>query len=140
MEIDMNEIESTKAYALELTRVFNHLNDHFFEGELPDVIITFNGTKGAHGHMTTAPVWVADETGGKYELNISAYTINRSPLEVCETLLHEQVHLYNTLHEIKDCSNGGRYHNKNFKLTAETHGLTVRQNGYHGWKGGNSLV
>lgn len=129
----MNEIENTKAYALELTRIYNHLNEEFFGGELPEVIITFTGTKGAHGHMTTAPVWVADETSGKYEMNISAYTINRSPDEICETILHEQCHLYDNIHGIEDCSNGGRYHNKKFKETAESHGLTVSQSGYHGW-------
>ncbi len=125
-----NEIEK------ELSRIYKDFNNHFYNGDLPDVMITFKPTKGRYGHVSTTTVWKSDtETlESKYELNISAYTINESPRAVCETILHEQAHLYNIIHGIKDCSNNGRYHNKKFKKTAEDHGLICNQvNDLYGW-------
>ena len=129
----MTDIENSKDIEKELTRIFDRFNHHFWNDELPAVIITFKPTKGAHGHMTTAPVWLSDTAEDKYELNISAYTINRTPQEICETLLHEQVHLYCNIHKIENCTNNGRYHNANFKKVAEDHGLICKKMGYYGW-------
>lgn len=128
----MLEIENTKEIGKELTRIFDRFNHHFYNDELPEVIITFKPTKGAHGHMSTAPVWISETSDDKYELNISAYTMNRTPQEVCQTLLHEQAHLYNIIHNITDCTSQGRYHNKNFKKTCEEHGLICERTAY-GW-------
>ena len=124
------EIENTKEIGKELTRIFDRFNHHFYNDELPEVIITFKPTKGAHGHMSTAPVWISETSDDKYELNISAYTMNRTPQEVCQTLLHEQAHLYNIIHNITDCTSQGRYHNKNFKKTCEEHGLICERTAY----------
>ena len=129
----MNTLDNARDYEKELTRIFNRFNHHFWNDELPEVIITFTGTKGAHGHMTTEPVWIAEGSDSKYELNISAFTINRDPEEICGTLLHEQCHLYCNINKIDDCSNHGRYHNGNFKKVDESHHLIVKQDGYHGW-------
>ena len=64
----MSEIENTKEIGKELTRIFDRFNHHFYNDELPEVIITFKPTKGAHGHMTTAPVWISETSDDKYEL------------------------------------------------------------------------
>ena len=48
-------------------------------------------------------------------------------------MLHEMAHLYNLIHEIKDVSNNGYYHNKKFKATAEAHGLHIEHHGTYGW-------
>lgn len=127
------DIENGKDIEKELTRIFDRFNHHFWNDELPEVIITFKPTKGAHGHMTSAPVWISNTVESKYELNISAYTINRTPQKICETLLHEQCHLYCNLHGIVDCTNNGRYHNKHFKKVAEEHGLVCKKLDYHGY-------
>ncbi|MGO5291316.1 SprT-like domain-containing protein [Porcincola sp. LCP21S3_C12] len=133
----MDTIENGKAYEQELTRIFDNCNKYFYNGELPDVIITFVPTKNAHGHMTVRPVWVShdeNEDKAKYELNISAYTIDRSPDEITATMLHEQAHLYNIIHNIQDCTNMGRYHNRKFKKTAEDHGLICYEySNYYGY-------
>ena len=129
----MTNIDNSKDIEKELTRIFNRFNHHFWDDELPDVIITFKPTKGAYGHMTSAPVWISDTAEDKYELNISAFDMNRPPQEICETLLHEQCHLYNNIHEIKDCSNHGRYHNAKFKKAAESHGLICDKQEHFGW-------
>jgi len=129
----MDSVFNAQEYEKELTRIFNRFNNHFWNNELPEVIITFVPTKNAHGHLTSEPVWVSDKADSKYELNISAYTISRSPEKICATLLHEQCHLYNLINEIKDTSDYGRYHNKNFKIAAEDHGLIVKKDGRYGW-------
>jgi len=123
-------LSSCYEYEKELTRVYNRFNKHFWNNELPDVVITILPSKSTYGHITVNPIWV-DKTGDdsvkKYELNISADTIDRSPKELCETLLHEQVHLYCIIHEIQDTSNNGRYHNRNFKQVAEEHGYIIKE-------------
>lgn len=129
----MNDIDNSKDIEKELTRIYDRFNHHFWNDELPDVIITFKPTKGTYGHMTTIPVWGSDIYEDKYELNISAFDLDRSPQEICETLLHEQCHLYNITHDIYDCSNKGRYHNLKFKNTAESHGLICKKDSYYGW-------
>lgn len=133
----MDDLSTGMEYEKELTRIYNRFNNHYWNNELPEVLITFSPTKSAHGHMTTEPVWVSTEEkseGNKYELNISAYTINRSPEDICATLLHEQCHLYNIINNIQDCSNQNRYHNKRFKKTAESHGLICdKYSELNGW-------
>ncbi len=129
----MPTIKNARDFEKELTRIYDRFNRHFWNNELPEVIITFHATKSAHGHMADAPTWTSGSNRQKYELNISAYTIDRTPNEICAAILHEQCHLYDLLHGIKDTSNKGRYHNKRFKKTAEDHGLNVKNEETAGW-------
>lgn len=128
----MDTIDNSKDIEKELTRIYDRFNHHFWNDELPDVMITFKPTKGALGHMSSIPTWISDTNNDKYELNVSAYTINKKPQEICEIILHEQCHLYNAIHKIKDCSNAGRYHNTKFRITAERHGLLCGRTNW-GW-------
>ena len=124
-------------YEKELSRIFDQFNSHFWNNELPSsdkIIITFSPTKYALGHLTQAKVWRnTSGNDGKYELNISAYSIGRDIYEVCGTLLHEQVHLYCNINNIHDTSNQGHYHNKSFKKAAENHGLICMKYGNYGY-------
>lgn len=129
----MDTLKTSKEYEAELNRIFDRFNHHFWKDELPEVIITFTGTRQALSHMTGWHAWKSDDGSGKYELNVSAYSIDRSPEEICETILHEQCHLYNNIHGITDCTNKGRYHNKHFKRVAEDHGLNVTRDPSYGW-------
>ena len=129
----MAAVSNAKEYEKELTRIFNRFNHKYWNDELPEVIITFVPTLKAYGHMTSNPVWVSENESPKYELNIDAYSLDRSPEEICATLLHEQVHLYCNIHKINDTSNHNRYHNKRFKSVAEDHGLVVSYSDSIGW-------
>ncbi len=129
----MKGITNSKEIEKELTRIFDRFNHHFWNDELPDVIITFKPTRSAAGHMTVGRVWLSDTHEAKYELNIDAFTLNRAPEDLCATLLHEQCHLYCSIHDIQDTSNDHRYHNKNYKKVAEEHGLDVEKHPYLGW-------
>lgn len=129
----MSDITSSKDFEAELTRIFNRFNHHFWNDELPEVIISFKPTRNAYGHLSIEKVWVSNEYDSKYEMNISAYTINRKPEEICATILHEQCHLYCRINNINETSNNFRYHNALFKRIAETHGLSCKKYKYYGW-------
>lgn len=132
--METKKISSGVEYEKELTRIFNRLNKHFWNNELPEVLITFVPTKKAYGHLTVNPVWVSKITDeAKYELNISGLDIDRTAEEICATLLHEQVHLYCKIHNLKETSDEHRFHNKTFKRIAEEHGLNVTYAGRIGW-------
>jgi len=126
-------LKNAREYEKELTRIFNRFNTHFWNEELPEVIITFVPTRRFLGHLSSYPAWVSDDDDPKYELNISAYTISSPPEEICSTLLHEQCHLYCRIHDIKETSNNHRYHNKRFKEVAEAHGLIISYDPSIGW-------
>ena len=107
----MNKITTSSA-AAQLERMYDDLNNAFFEGELlPDVIITLKCTKGAYGHFTTGQVWRVDESTHKHEINISSATLDRPILQTAATLLHEMVHFYCHINNIRDTSNHGVYQN-----------------------------
>ncbi len=67
------------------------------------------------------------------EINISAEYLNRPTENIISTLLHEMCHLYAMENGIKDTSNGGHYHNKEFKRIAEERDLKISYGKYIGW-------
>lgn len=109
-----------------LEKMYRQLNTDFFNGELETPIITIQSTPTAYGHVTVGKVWKNSKVESQqYELNIGAGTLNRPIESVVSTLMHEMVHIYNLMHEIKDTSRGGTYHNKKFKEKAESVGLVI---------------
>lgn len=84
------------------------------------------------GHFTTGKVWKTGEER-RYEINISSASLNQECAFLAGVLVHEMVHEYCAEHGIKDTSNNGVYHNKNFKHIAETHGLEVEHHPKYGW-------
>lgn len=115
-----------------LEKIYRQLNEDFFEGELEEVVITIQSTKGAYGHVTCGKVWKAKDAN-RYELNIGAGTLSRPIENVVATMLHEMVHIYNLMHDIQDTSRGNTYHNKRFKEKAESVGLIIQRDDRIGW-------
>lgn len=116
----------------ELEELFQKLNEKFFDGQLETPVITIApDTCRAYGWFTTWRAWQETaekhETDGYYEINITSDYLDRTPEEIAATLLHEMVHLYCQMNEIKDTSRRGNYHNRNYKKAAEEHGLTVEK-------------
>ena len=116
----------------ELYRIFDILNRDKFNGELTAPVITIQKTKGRTlGHFTVDRTWrdknnEESEETSYYEINVDPRWFNtRTPADVVETLLHEMVHYYNKVNDIKDCS--GNVHNKKFKSSAEKVGLVVEK-------------
>lgn len=98
------------------------MNYRFFDGALPDCAITVQSSghrKVSMGWCTTKEVWGDKEGKIKlYEINISAEFLDDDFFETMDTLMHEMVHLYNIVHDVKDCSRNNTYHNKHFKNRA----------------------
>lgn len=130
---------SLKPVIDKLENLFSKFNEHFYGGELQTPIITVSPdtTKGAYGWCTSWKAWKQagseDKDAGYYEINICAEHLTRKFEELCGTLLHEMVHLWNLQNGVQDTSRGGTYHNKKFKEVAEQHGLIIEQHPKYGW-------
>jgi len=118
----------------ELNRLFGAFNEKYFENKLEVPVITIQtaGRKPTRGWCTCAKVWVEGEAKF-YEINVTPEYLNRTPEEICATLIHEMVHLYNLMLDIKDTSNNMIYHNKRFKVEAEKRGLIIAKDDTVGW-------
>lgn len=128
----MKELSNYQRVTNYLVKVFKAVNEHYFNNELEIPTITVQSTVGAYGHITTSKVW--NNNGiATYELNIGAETLNRLIENVVATMIHESVHLYCLMNNIKDTSNRGVYHNKRFKALAEDKGLKIDRHEKYGW-------
>lgn len=123
-----------------LEDLFQTFNDEYYEGKLekPVIAVFPDTTQGAYGWCTCWKAWKTDapegeEVEGYYEINICAEHLTRPFMNVCGTLLHEMVHLWNLQNDVKDTSRGGTYHNKKFKEVAEQHGLIIDKDIKYGW-------
>ena len=129
----MKEITKMSRLTGCLEKCFRLVNADLFDNELPTPMITCVPTSRAYAHITVYPVWDT-KRGNKYELNISSAYLTTRPLEeVVASMIHEACHLLNIIHKVPDTSNNGVYHNKQFKRTAEEHGLTVTRSDKYGW-------
>lgn len=129
----MKELTKISRVAGYLEKIYRFANADFFGNELGTVVITLKATPDAYGHISVGERWSVNEEG-KRELNISTSYLSRDIVEVVATLLHEMVHEYCLIHEIKDTSRGGTYHNKRFKEIAEEKaGLQIEYDKRIGW-------
>ena len=115
-----------------LEYAYDVLNQSYFNGELPNLVITLQSSPRSNGHFTVGKVWRAEETHLN-EINISVEHLDRPIENICATLCHEMVHFYCQLHGIQDVSQNGRYHNKYFKQEAEKRGLIISYAKYIGY-------
>ena len=121
----MKQLTSYNRAAGYLNKIFDLLNETYFESTLSRPTITIQSTPKAYGHFSLREdTWVS-KLGGTHEINIGAGTLARPIEEVAATLLHEMVHYFNYEHGVQDCSRGNTYHNKRFKEAAESRGLIV---------------
>ena len=122
---------------IELNKIFKILNVKFFEDKLIEPVILIQGRVKKHtmGTCSCNPIWQKQnlEENKKYEITLSGKYLNRSLEETVGTLIHEMVHLYCSLNEIKDPSNNCVYHNKKFKEEAEKRGLNIERAKTIGW-------
>ena len=121
----------------ELHKLFDNLNQEFFQNELPECIITVQakGNTGAYGWFTPSKVWNVDKEN-KHEINITAESLRHEYIDIANTMLHEMIHLYCNTNNIKDVSRGNSYHNSRFKEESIKHGFYYEENSYdkkYGW-------
>ena len=111
---------------------FDVLNEVYFDGALPPIVITIMSSPRTFGHFTVGRVWKA-EKNHLNEINISAEHLDRKIEKTMATLMHEMVHYYCQINNIDDTSKNGRYHNKLFKREAEARGLIISYAKYIGY-------
>lgn len=98
----MKKLTSYNRAAGYLNRIFDLLNQEYFEGELSRPTITIQSTPKAYGHFSLRDdTWVS-VTGNSHEINIGAGTLARPIENVVCTMLHEMVHYYNYINGIQD--------------------------------------
>lgn len=119
-----------------LNKLFDLLNERFFDSELIRPTITIQSSPRAFGHFSLRGDTWKSLTGDSFEINIGAGTLSR-PIELtATTLYHEMIHLFCATHSLKDTSNNYVYHNSTFKREAESHGGAVVEkdpSGRYGW-------
>ncbi len=119
-----------------LGKLYDYANGKLFGGELVKPVITVQTDERnkTNGWWSCGKVWrESAEDEGEHELNMTAQQLNRPIGEIAATLIHEMCHQYATVHDMKDTSRSGNYHNKLFKKIAETHGLHVECVAKIGW-------
>ena len=129
----MKELTSYNRVAGYLNKIFDLLNEEYFESSLSRPTITIQSTPKAYGHFSlNKDTWIS-KLGGTHEINIGAGTLARPIEEVVATLLHEMVHYFNFIMGIQDCSRGNTYHNRRFKDAAEARGLIITHSEKYGY-------
>lgn len=129
----MKELTSYNRVAGYLNKIFDLLNEEYFESSLSRPTITIQSTPKAYGHFSlNKDTWIS-KLGGTHEINIGAGTLARPIENVVATLLHEMVHYFNHVNGVQDCSRGNTYHNGKFRRAAEERGLIVTHSDKYGW-------
>lgn len=129
----------------ELHRIFDALNEKYFNNELPNVFITITPgkkkTSNVYGTFTPDS-WLKEKSEENsnedikeiyHEISMSAEYFTRPTANWVATLIHEMTHLYCHINKIEDTSNGNRYHNRRFKIEAEKRGLIIEKEDVIGW-------
>lgn len=111
---------------------FECINEHYFNSQLPPIVITIMSSPRSNGHFTVGKEWRLSQDRLN-EINISAEHLDRPVENIMATLCHECVHYYCQLNGIKDVSSNGRYHNGKFKEEGEKRGLILTYDKYIGW-------
>jgi hypothetical protein len=122
----------------ELDDLFVIFNFMFYGGDLAKPVIAVQSNERRHGAVmgwcTTRKMWRQTDTREEYyEITVCPEFFDLGLAELCDTLLHEFVHLFNLQNEIKDTSRGGYYHNEKFKEQALSRGLLVEKHPQYGW-------
>lgn len=84
-----------------------------------------------HGGNSDAGSETSREVYG--EILLAGESLERGAVGTLGTILHELVHAYCDANDIKDTSNGQRYHNTKFKDVAEEFGLSIDKGETVGW-------
>lgn len=131
-----------------LYKIYDALNEKYYNSSLPEVIMTIQDSKGKYYGWFSWNRWDAIKTDSAdseenseenaenskvHEINITPEFLARPFEQICATVNHEMVHLYCHLNDIKDTSNKGKYHNKKFKSEAEKRGLSISKENGIGW-------
>ena len=109
--------------------------------EVPEVVIVVASGSDPRsrrlnlGHFAAARWQLTDQASDRAEVLISGEGLQRGPVDVLGTLLHETAHGLAYARTISDTSRQGRYHNRRYATLAAELGLDVAHLDPIGWSG-----
>lgn len=120
-----------------LVRAFDHFNQALFDSRLPNCLITVQREKNTMGFFSPDR-WANSNGKRTHEIAMNpAYFARHKLIEVFQTLVHEQCHLWQC--EFGKPSRAG-YHNRQWAEKMESIGLMPSHNGEeHGRKTGQKM-
>ena len=121
-----------------LQLIYDALNKQYFEGKLPEAILTMQTpTKAASRRNYDSwlyPFKWEDDKGIQYhEINLDPQHFIKPMVEIAAMLQHKMIHLYCLENGIKDTSRNFRYHNEKFRYEAENRDLICTKTEDMGW-------
>lgn len=115
-----------------LQEAYDHFNGEPFNGQLPDVLITYQRKAHSLGYFAADRFSSRTEKFAKHELALNPDGfIDKTDKQICQTLVHEQVHVWQKAHG-KPASRG--YHNTEWAAKMKTIGLQPSSTGMVGGK------
>lgn len=122
----MNVLSPTNEFYGLLTRAFDHFNQVLFDGRLPHCLLTVQREKNTMGFFSPDR-WANSNGKRTHEIAVNpAYFARHKLIEVFQTLVHEQCHLWQC--EFGKPSRAG-YHNRQWAEKMESIGLMPSHNG-----------
>ncbi|MEM7196510.1 MAG: SprT-like domain-containing protein [Pseudomonadota bacterium] len=109
---------------------YEHFNHQLFEGKLPDCMLTAQRQSNVMGYFS-ADRWVNTDGNFKHEIALNpAYFAKHKLLEVLQTLVHEQCHLWQHMFGRRKSRSG--YHNREWSEKMRSIGLIPSSTGLPG--------
>lgn len=122
----MGALSPTDEFYSLLTRAFDHFNQALFDGRLPHCLLTVQREKNTMGFFSPDR-WANSDGKRTHEIAVNpAYFARHKLIEVFQTLVHEQCHLWQC--EFGKPSRAG-YHNRQWADKMESLGLMPSHNG-----------
>lgn len=113
-----------------LQQAYSFFNQHLFACELPHVLITAQREKNTMGFFSPER-WASSGGHIAHEIALNpAYFAHHALIEIFQTLVHEQCHLWQ--HEFGKHKSRRGYHNKEWAEKMQTLGLTPSSTGQEG--------
>jgi len=123
-------INPTREFYQLLDQAYGHFNSELFEANLPWCMLTTQRSANTMGYFS-AERWVDGKGFKAHEIALNpAYFARHRVLEVLQTMVHEQVHLWQYLYGQRKSRSG--YHNKEWADKMQSIGLMPSDTGQVG--------
>ncbi len=112
----------------ELKKSQKILNEKYFDGKLPEAIITVQTKEKITADSWFCPNTWEDKDGNSFhEINICSYALDKGRLAIMTAMLHSMIHLYCHVNGIAEVSRGGTYHNRLFQAESAKRDLLTER-------------
>lgn len=125
----MDKVNPTSEIYEQLQFAYSYFNEKLFDNELPNCVITIQREKNTMGFFSPMR-WNNLKGQSAHEISLNpSYFLNRSMMEIFQTLVHEQCHLWQYENGMQ--SRPG-YHNQEWATKMESLGLIPSDTGAEG--------